>query len=377
MYVVLKINKFFLLVFIFFFSFAVFFYSDAVKLGVSNGISLCLNILIPSLFPFMFISSLVVQSNIFDNPSRVSKYISGKFLRLPACCISVIILSLIGGYPTAANSIKNLIKQGKINKNQAERMTYFCVSAGPAYVVNVVGVGVFSSFKLGVILFLAQLFSFFIIIILFNLNSNNFNLANNHIVESSYKSFSELVVDSCKDCVLSMLNVCSFVMLFSAFIAIVDSCNIINLAVKLLQLSKASEAVLFSAISCMIEISTGTSIAANYGLSPSFFSFFLGFGGVCVFFQIFSLLRGIRINKLKFIVARFLQAVLAMLFSYILIKVFPCEVSTISIERSTMSSNSVHGSLALVFMSFVFLISLFSQGQNKLHYAFDKRVNNI
>ena len=62
---VIKIKKdYFLIPIIFLCLFALFKYPIYVKEGVINGIEICLYTIIPTLFPFMTLSTYIVKSNI-------------------------------------------------------------------------------------------------------------------------------------------------------------------------------------------------------------------------------------------------------------------------------------------------------------------------
>ena len=67
--------------------------------GVTNGVFLCLQVLIPSLFPFMLLAGFVAKSGIITRiPKTLINVICNTF-GMPPCGIAVLSLSLIGGYP--------------------------------------------------------------------------------------------------------------------------------------------------------------------------------------------------------------------------------------------------------------------------------------
>jgi len=87
----------------------------------------------------------------------------------------------------------------------------------------------------------------------------------------------------------------------------------------------------------------------------------VGYGGLCVHLQIFSLLKGIKINKLIFELYRLANAFLSSLITYFICRFFDMSVQTFSISgnaNAELTSTSIVGAVSLVIMSGIFLLSL-------------------
>src|SRR5699024_10370896 len=67
--------------------------------GVKSGLSLCINTLIPSLFPFMFASSLLAFCLRKKEKRSGSISFFQKIFGINGTCGSSLLLSLFGGYP--------------------------------------------------------------------------------------------------------------------------------------------------------------------------------------------------------------------------------------------------------------------------------------
>lgn len=100
--------------------------------GGLDGISLCLNTVIPSLFPF-FLFSILLNSTMTGIQIAILRPI-GKLLGIPAGAESLILLGLVGGYPVGAQCISELYKCQGIDRHAARRMLGFCSNAGPAFI---------------------------------------------------------------------------------------------------------------------------------------------------------------------------------------------------------------------------------------------------
>ena len=107
--------------------------------GAYEGLLFCAQILIPSLFPFMVLSSFVVNCGISGILSRFLAPVTKSFFRLPGSAGVTILLSMFGGYPVGARGIRTLLDRGLITREEGARMLCFAVGAGPAFVIFAVG----------------------------------------------------------------------------------------------------------------------------------------------------------------------------------------------------------------------------------------------
>jgi len=105
--------------------------------GAQQGVELCIRSLIPSLFPFFVLSSLLTSSFIgADNPFLRPL---GHLVGIPKGCESLLIPGFLGGYPAGAQCIGQSYRQGCITRKQAESMLLFCSNAGPSFLFGLLG----------------------------------------------------------------------------------------------------------------------------------------------------------------------------------------------------------------------------------------------
>lgn len=105
--------------------------------GAVDGIYLCINTLIPALFPFLILSSFLVKS-IEGRRFRFMKWV-GKFCGIPAGAEYIFLIGLIGGYPIGAKMVGDAYQNGTITRKDAQHMLGFCSNAGPAFIFGVIG----------------------------------------------------------------------------------------------------------------------------------------------------------------------------------------------------------------------------------------------
>lgn len=105
--------------------------------GATDGIELCVKVIIPSLLPFFLLCPLLSSSCLGSNAGFLN-LLEG-ICRLPAGTGSLFLIGAIGGYPTGASTINEAYRSGAIDKNTAERMLGFCCNAGPGFIFGVLG----------------------------------------------------------------------------------------------------------------------------------------------------------------------------------------------------------------------------------------------
>ncbi|MDO5545229.1 MAG: hypothetical protein Q4F81_05330 [Eubacteriales bacterium] len=104
--------------------------------GAADGIELCMNTVIPALFPFFVLSAALLRgAAAFPYLEKVSSFLFG----LPRGTGSLALPFFLGGYPVGAQSVYHAYESGLLQRPEAERLLAFCNNAGPAFVFGVVG----------------------------------------------------------------------------------------------------------------------------------------------------------------------------------------------------------------------------------------------
>ncbi len=333
--------------------------------GARTGLQFCGEILIPSIFPFMVLSSFVVKSGLSARMGRVLSPVTQTLFHLPGNTGATILIGMIGGYPSGARGIKALIEQGEISEKQGARMLCFAVGAGPAFVISAVGGGLLNSGRAGVLLFLSQITAALLIGILAGLP---YRKEKNECKDRSEKGrstdFSTALVDSTSDSASGMLSMCAFVILFSALISILRESGAGEALTLLLTKCGVPPAAARTLLSILLEVTGGCSEAARAGASPTLISFALGWAGVCVHFQIAASLHSFHFSRAKFTFFRLAHGLLAAAASAVLFRFFPQEqevFSNLSKPAGASLAADPTGSVMLLAVCALFLLTLSAQ----------------
>ncbi len=333
--------------------------------GVKKGLFFCSDIIIPSLFPFMVISSFIVKSNLSLKIGKLMSPLTKFLFNLPGYIGPTIILGLIGGYPTSARGVKSLFEKKIITDSDAERIMLFSVGAGPAFVVSIIGINFLRNSKAGIIILVSQITASIILGVLIGLfyKTNKINFTNNkkNTQNSEKVKLSSAFIESCSDSCYGLINLCSLVVVFSVIILFLDSLGVSNIISTILSNLGISHRISKSILPIFLEVTSGSMIASQNGAPIELMSFALGWGGICVHFQIFSALHGINFSIIKFMIFRFFHGLIAALITNILLHFFPISIEVFSntnrsLEIATYSDYT--GCVALILLSIFFVLSI-------------------
>lgn len=114
-----------------------------------------------------------------------------------------------------------------------------------------------------------------------------------------------------------MISMCSFVILFSALLVILDQSGISSFLKEVFSSFGLPDRIASSLVPVLLEVTTGSTAAAAAGAGAPFLSFALGWAGLCVDFQIFSMLRSVSFSKAVFLLFRLFHGLLSALFTVI------------------------------------------------------------
>ncbi len=95
--------------------------------AVRDGVQLCLTSVIPALFPFFAVSSLLVALGAAEAAGRALARPFGRLFRCGGAGCAALLLGLVGGYPVGARTAAELVRRGELSPAEGARLlTLFC-----------------------------------------------------------------------------------------------------------------------------------------------------------------------------------------------------------------------------------------------------------
>ena len=191
------------------------FLADAGQLRqwAAQALSLCAATVIPSLFPFLVITNLLVRLGFGQWLAPHLAGLTVPLFRLPGCAASALLLGLVGGYPIGARTAAELYRSGALTRNEAERLLTFCNNSNPVFLISVLGAGVFGSVRAGVWLWLIHIAAALLAGLCFRSHGTPRRTPPPEISFQA-PSFPAAFVASVKDAAMGILSVCAFVVFF-------------------------------------------------------------------------------------------------------------------------------------------------------------------
>lgn len=325
--------------------------------NVRSSILYCLTVLVPSLFPFMVLTSFTVNSGAGESLGKCLGFLSRHVFRLPDICAAPILMSFLGGYPAGAKGASLLLEQGKIDREQAGRMMLFCVNPGVAFVVTFLGGEALHSFQAGWLLFLAVTFSGLLLGVLSGLGKPVPKKAGGCPAAPLGNALTRSVSDASK----SVVIMCACIVLFSGFTAVLHGSGLFSLLCRglsaALPLEESQAGVL---LSFLWEVTGGVGAGESACAGAVLYAFGLAFGGLCVHLQVFALFRDFPLKKWKFFLFRLLHGGISFLAAAALTRLLPyTPVEAFfagEIRAVSPLSGTLAGGLSLLLMCMAFLV---------------------
>jgi len=274
-------------------------FSKDVSSACARALSLCLQVVIPSLFPFFVLSQLAVTSGMSRWLARLAARPMALF-GLPGSCAPAVVMGAVGGYPVGARTAFALYDAGACTAGQCARLLSFCSCCGPAFLVSAVGVGVFGSLRTGLLLWGAHLLAASLVGLVGSVfarrERGGATLREGTKRVAVAPAVTSAVTESCG----AMLNVCGFVVFFAALTSLLRASGALAFAARLLPLPEAmAEGLLCGALEMTGGIASlpGLGLTAPQALALS--ALIAGWGGASVHCQVISL-RGERPVPLQY-----------------------------------------------------------------------------
>lgn len=316
--------------------------ADAVAFGVGGALELCVTRIFPSVFPFMVVSSYILKSGAISVLEHKIEKLSRFVFCLPARAGVIFIMSLVGGFPVGAKLISDSVKNHALTRNQGKRMLLFCVNPGPAFVINMIGVSLIGSYRAGVILFV----SLCVASLTAGIVSRLFKSKEGEELLSPLSKDPYPLIDAVNESVESILRMCAWIVIFSAFLGVVDTLPVEEGGKEWLTM--------------VAEVTKGCSTCVKKYPLP-FMAFVLGWSGFSVHAQLMPYIAVSGLKYKHFAVARVFNATVSLGVAGILFKLFPCKVSVFSNLGEFVPhvvSISAPATVGLLFLSALVILDL-------------------
>lgn len=318
--------------------------------AAQEGLTLCYHVIIPSLFPFFVLSTLVVELGLARYLGKALQPVMRPLFRVNGNCGTALALGFVGGYPVGAKTAIHLYRQGLCTKGEAQRLLGFCNNSGPAFILGVVGAGIFSSSKIGLLLYVTHALASVVVGILFRWYpdcGDEGGCGTPEMATFQAKRATAAFVEAVRQSFFATLNICAFVVFFTVVIQLFVVSGLLPMVAQCLAFLLAPFGVtamtatrLFTGL---VEISSGVwSLTGEGGLHGklSLAAFMLGWAGISVHCQVLTFLGESGLSAKSYIIGKLLHGVISAILVFLLVQVVPLESSVSTVLASQVEDMS-------------------------------------
>ncbi len=301
--------------------------------AMREGLKLCGNVILPSLFPFFVLSSLVVELGMSRYLGRLLEPVMVPLFRVNGTCAAALALGFVGGYPVGARTALQLYQSGQCSRTEAERLLAFCNNCGPAFILGAVGAGIFGSGAVGLALYATHLAASLLVGLIFRFYkaSEGPRRGRDQGPQFQAASFSAAFIRSVTGAAQSVLNICAFILCFAVLIRLAVRSGLMALSAgalsRLLSPLGLTETWAQRLLTGALELSSGVSSLTDGALSGrlSMAAFMLGWAGLSVHCQVLAFLGDSGLSMRTYVAGKLLHGGLSAALTGALFRLLPLD----------------------------------------------------
>ena len=288
--------------------------ADVAAKCMREGLSLCARAVVPSLFPFMVLSELLVATGTGEWLTAPLARPLGKLLGLSRAGCCAVILGLLCGFPVGARCAIFAYEKGLMGRAECER-TIACSSIpSSAFLISTIGTTLWQDSKFGIFLYITAIFSALLGgFLLYVLQKQSKKGLCEFIPSSPTKIRFEakMFPSAVRNATMNILLICAYVVFFSTLTG----------AVEVVLGRFAANETTHALIASLLELSGGVSAAA--GLSNRRIGILLtgaavGWSGLSIHCQMLSFCDSHDLSTRPYLAVKLIQMIVCSLLATLL-----------------------------------------------------------
>lgn len=316
-------------------------FSEEAFTAALDGLKVWWEVVFPSLLPFFVIAEILMGLGVVHFLGVLLEPLMRPLFKVPGVGSFALAMGLASGYPMGAKITSNLRRKKLCTKTEAERLISFTCTANPSFMLGAIAVGMFRRADLGIIIAATHYVSSLIVGILMRFyqgeessstildssttagqRRNIFSRAVNELIDARRKDgrdIGQLLGDSIKESINTILMVGGFIILFSVITRIFIVTGLVNTISRLLMLILkpfgVTESLILPLISGIFEVTNGANLVSQTQApllhQVIMTNILIAWSGLSVHAQIATVINGTDIRIKPFIMARILQSIIA------------------------------------------------------------------
>lgn len=242
--------------------------------------------------------------------------------------------------PFGAKIAVNFRNNHICNKEECERLLSFTNNSGPLFIIGTVGISLFGNYLIGILLFITHILGCITVGILFKFWKKNvkteikYNVSksDNKLQNITVANLGEVLGTSIQTAISTILMIGGFVVLFSVVISILNVSGITRLICILFEpicnIFNIPAQIVSSTFTGLFEITNGINMISaiklkNISLNIIISAFLLGFGGISILLQVFSIVSKSDLSIKPYILGKLLHGSFAAVYTFLIINIIP------------------------------------------------------
>lgn len=323
-----------------FFTVCLVIFSKSNLVASKNGLLLWFNNIVPSLLPFFIATELLSYTNVITKLGKLLNPIMRPIFNVPGVGSYALLMGIISGYPTGAKIVSNLKENNLCTKEEAERMIAFTNNSGPLFILGTVGISLFGNTLIGFLLLFTHILGCLSVGFLFRFWKKNYKTSSCFIHKKSdgnqnvnFSNLGEVLSKSIISAIKTVVMIGGFVILFSVVLSILEKSNILeflsHLFFPIFNLFKITDfSFCTSTFSGILELTNGVMqlsniFCKNISINIILSAFLLGFGGISILLQVYSIISKSDISIKPYFIGKLLHGIFSATYTFLIITYFP------------------------------------------------------
>ncbi len=323
------------------FTFCLLLFSKSNLPAVKSGLQLWATSVVPSLFPFFVATELLMHTNMVTLLGNLLNPLMKPLFNVRGEGAFAFIMGIISGYPVGAKIASNFRQNNICSKEECERLLSFTNNSGPLFIIGTVGILMFGNTSIGILLFITHLLACITVGFLFRYwkkgkstfnSTSSSNIINSTKKTASFSNLGETLAESITSSISTILLIGGFVVIFSSIISILKASGLLNgftlLLAPIFKFLNVDTTFIQGILTGILEITNGINIISSIAckkisLNIIFAAFLLGFGGISILLQVWSITSKTDLSIKPYVYGKLLHGLFAAFYSYIFMNIFP------------------------------------------------------
>lgn len=258
-----------------------------------SGLLLWFDTLLPTLLPFLIISQLIMKTETIDFMERMAGIVLSRLFHCSPKGGFCILCGFLCGYPIGARLITLALQDGELDIDEAQYLLPICNNVSPMFCI---------SYGISKVIGTENMLPYLLIIygspLVYGMITRPVKYSQNFISKKEQTSKTESIFQLMDVCIIDsfliMIKICGYLIIFS----LISRCLLCIIP---------KYPMLATAVSCILEITSGLSMVSTFQnsfLKELFCIHTLAFGGICCMMQIHSIIHTTNLSLKKYVYSK-------------------------------------------------------------------------